>query len=86
MDRFHVGADAVAVGADRADHLFARAAFPEQLRSSPEFRIHISFFVSGTLSLYIMWLQGDLDCSTDDITKHLSRVIQATAPMYLNSN
>ena len=60
--------------------------FPEQLRSSPEFRIHISFFVSGILSLYIMWLQGDLDYTTDDITKHLSRVIQATAPLFLNSN
>lgn len=60
--------------------------FPEQLRSSPEFRIHISFFVSGILSLYIMWLQGDLDYTTDDITRHLSRVIQATAPLFLNSN
>ena len=57
-------------------------AFPESVRSSPEFRIQISFFVGGILSLYVMWLQGELDCTVEDITKHLSQLIQCTAPLY----
>ena len=57
-------------------------AFPESVRSSPEFRIHISFFVGGTLTLYTMWLQGELDCTVEDITRHLSQLIQCTAPLY----
>ena len=57
-------------------------AFPESVRSSPEFRIQISFFVGGILSLYVMWLQGELDCTVDDITHHLSQLIQCTAPLY----
>ena len=58
-------------------------AFPESIRSSPEFRIHISFFVGGVLSLYVMWLQGELDCSVEDITSQLSQLIHCTAPLYL---
>ena len=61
-------------------------AFPEAIRSSPEFRIHNSFFVGGVLSLYVMWLQGELDCSVDDITAQLSRVIQLTAPLFPDLN
>ena len=57
-------------------------AFPDAVRSSPSFRIHISFFVGGVLSLYVMWLQGELDCSVEDITRHLSQMIQLTAPLY----
>ena len=59
-------------------------AFPESIRSSPSFRIHISFFVGGVLSLYVMWLQGELDCSVEDITSQLSQLIQCTAPLYLD--
>ena len=57
-------------------------AFPESIRSSPSFRIHISFFVGGVLSLYVMWLQGELDCSVEDITSQVSQLIQCTAPLY----
>ena len=57
-------------------------AFPESVRSSPEFRIQISFFVGGILSLYVMWLQGELDCTVDDITRYLSQLILCTASLY----
>lgn len=57
---------------------------PEHIRSSMEFRIHISFFIGGLLTLYIMWLQGELECSDEDITKQISLVIQNSAALYLN--
>lgn len=57
---------------------------PEHIRSSMAFRIHISFFIGGLLTLYIMWLQGELECSVEDITKQISLVIQNSAALYLN--
>ena len=68
------------------DSALRSPAFPDQLRSSPEFRIHISFFVGGTLSLYTMWLQGELDCSVEDITSQLSQLIRLTAPLFPELN
>ena len=68
------------------DSALRSPAFPDHLRNSPEFRIHIGFFVGGVLSLYTMWLQGELDCSLDDITAQLSRVIQLTAPLFPDLN
>ena len=65
------------------DSALRSPAFSDDLRCSLEFRIHISFFVGGTLSLYTMWLQGELDCSVEDITSQLSKLIQCTAPLYL---
>ena len=64
------------------DSALRSPAFPEAIRSSPSFRIHITFFVGGVLSLYVMWLQGELDCSVEDITSQLSQLIQCTAPLY----
>lgn len=68
------------------DSALRSPAFPDQIRSSPEFQIHIHFFVGGILSLYVMWLQGELDCTVEDITHHLSRIIQSTAPLYPLNN
>ena len=68
------------------DSALRSPAFPESIRSSPAFRIHISFFVGGTLSLYTMWLRGELDCSAEDITGQLSQMIQLTAPLFPELN
>ena len=68
------------------DSALRSPAFPDELRCSPEFRIHISFFVGGTLSLYTMWLQGELDCSVEDITSQLSQLIRLTAPLFPELN
>lgn len=59
-------------------------AIPEHIRTSMDFRIHISFFIGGLLTLYVMWLQGELECSDEDITKQMSLVIQNNAALYLN--
>ena len=68
------------------DSALRSPAFPDELRCSPEFRIHISFFVGGVLSLYVMWLQGELDCSVEDITSQLSQLIRLTAPLFPELN
>lgn len=59
-------------------------AIPEHICTSMDFRIHISFFIGGLLTLYVMWLQGELECSDEDITKQMSLVIRNNAALYLN--
>lgn len=61
-------------------------AIPEHIRASTEFRIHISFFIGGILTLYMMWLKGELDCTIEDITKQMSQLIRSSAPLYLSWN
>ena len=68
------------------DSALRSPAFPEAIRSSPSFRIHITFFVGGVLSLYVMWLQSELDCSVEDITSQLSQLIRLTAPLFPELN
>lgn len=59
-------------------------AIPEHIRMSTDFRIHISFFIGGILTIYVMWLQGELECSVEDITRQMSQVIRNNAALYLN--
>lgn len=59
-------------------------AIPEHIRTSTDFRIHISFFIGGILTIYVMWLQGELECTVEDITKQMSQVIRNNAALYLN--
>ena len=59
-------------------------SIPEHIRTSPDFRIQISFFIGGILTIYVMWLQGDLKCTLDDITRQMAQLIQNNARLYPN--
>ena len=51
---------------------------PEAIRNSSGFRIHIHFFIGGLLNIYQQWLQGNLDCSMDEISRQLAVLISQT--------
>ena len=55
---------------------------PEPIRSSSAFRIQIHFFVGGILNVYQQWLQGDLDCSMDEINDQIAKLILSNADTY----
>ncbi len=57
---------------------------PEHVRITTDFHIQISFFIGGILNLYVMWLQGDLNCTVEDITAQISQFIQRTADLYID--
>lgn len=56
----------------------------EEIRSSSAFRIQISFFIGGLLNTYQQWLQGNLDCSTEEIMAQIANLIVRNADTYQN--
>ncbi len=65
------------------DSALRSPAIPEHIRTSTEFHIHISFFVGGILTIYMMWLHGELTCSIEDITAQMSQIIKSNASLYI---
>ncbi len=57
---------------------------PENIRNSGTFRVHMNFFIGGILNVYQQWIQGYLDCSSDEIMEHLAELILNNKSMYLN--
>ena len=57
---------------------------PEHIRNSSIFHIHTHFFVGGILSIYQQWLQGKLDCSTQEIMDQVGRLITGNRELYLS--
>lgn len=57
---------------------------PENIRQSNMFRIQISFFIGGILNTYQQWLQGNLDCSVEEIMEQIANLITRNADAYRN--
>jgi len=57
---------------------------PESIRRSPVFHIHINFFIGGILNTYQQWLQGNLDCSVEQIMEQIASLITSNADTYRN--
>lgn len=55
---------------------------PESIRSSNRFRIQITFFIGGILNTFQQWLQGNLDCSTEEIMEQIAGLILNSADTY----
>ena len=57
---------------------------PQQIRESNVFLIQINFFIGGIINTYQQWLQGNLQCSPEEIVKQIAALIQSNAGLYLN--
>ena len=57
---------------------------PERIRTSSAFHIQMAFFIGGVINLYMLWLQGQLNCTVDEITEQLAQLIKNNADVYLN--
>ena len=52
--------------------------FPEHIRNSAIGQINSAYFIAGIISVYCGYISGRLQCSSDDITKILSKTIKYT--------
>lgn len=68
------------------DHIMTSTEIPEEVRYSKMFSIRISFFIGGIINVYQQWLQGNLDCSLDEITKEISDTIVSSAGNILDAD
>lgn len=48
---------------------------PEGYKDSFEFEFSVRFFMGGIVDVYTQWLLGKIDCSLEEMTKQLARMI-----------
>lgn len=60
------------------------ADIPERIRTSPAFHIQMGFFIGGIMNIYVLWLQGNLVCTVDEITEQIALLIKNNADVYRN--
>jgi len=59
---------------------------PLSVRNSPQFSIRVHFFLGGILNTYQRWAEGDLNCSLEQVTAHIAKMIQQTATEFLETD
>ena len=62
------------------------SSLPEELRYSKMASIRISFFVGGIIDVYSQWIQGKLDCTLDEISSDIAKLIVKSADEILASD
>lgn len=55
---------------------------PEKMKKSPEFIIRINFFAGGIINLYQVWFRGDLDCSLNEISLEISKLVISNSTLF----
>ena len=55
---------------------------PEAIRTSTVFKIQITFFIGGILNAYQQWLQGNLQCSSEEIIEQMANLIVNNKGLY----
>ena len=55
---------------------------PEEIRRSTTFQIQITFFIGGILNTFQQWLQGNLECSPEEIMEQIASLILNNADTY----
>lgn len=48
---------------------------PETFKDSLEFEFSVRFFMGGIVDVYTQWLRGNMDCSLEEITEQLAKMI-----------
>ena len=51
---------------------------PESIRHNTSFQVRSCFFIGGILSIYQLWINGELDCSMEDIAQELVGLLQGS--------
>lgn len=57
---------------------------PERIRTNSAFQIQMGFFIGGIMNIYVLWLQGNLQCTIAEITEQIALLIKNNADVYLN--
>lgn len=56
-------------------HIKESHDIPENIRKSPVFAMRLTFFMNGIIEVYQKWFSGELDCTLDEISEDLGRLI-----------
>lgn len=59
---------------------------PEEMCHSKLFAIRVNFFIGGIINTFQQWLQGELDCTIDEITGDIAAIIVSSASAILDAD
>ena len=65
-----------------SERLSSAVEIPEHIRNSVDFQIQMNFFLGGIFNIYVLWLQGTIHCTPDDIARQMAQFIQNNADIY----
>ena len=49
--------------------------FPDEYEKASEFEFTLRFYMGGVVDAYTQWINGEIDCSLDELTEKLARLI-----------
>ncbi|MBT1169624.1 TetR-like C-terminal domain-containing protein [Bifidobacterium sp. SO4] len=58
-----------------AERMIGDAAIPAAIRERRSYVLRVNYFAGGIVNLYKLWFAGSLDCSMDDISKEVGRMV-----------
>ena len=57
-------------------YLLSDETIPDDTKHSTSFSLRICYFAGGLVNMYQQWFSGSLDCSLNDISLEVSKIIQ----------
>lgn len=60
-------------------YMLTDSDIPEAVRHSKAVTLRVCYFAGGMVNLYQQWFRGDLDCSLNDITIEIGKLLQLEA-------
>ncbi|MCH9274865.1 TetR/AcrR family transcriptional regulator [Bifidobacterium amazonense] len=67
-----------------AERMVADEAIPAAIRESRSYVLRVNYFAGGIVNLYKLWFAGGLDCSMDDISREVGRMVALASPDLLD--
>ena len=58
-------------------------AIPDNAENAFEKEFIVRFFTGGVVDIYLEWINGEIDCTLDEITEELSKMIMRVSKAYL---
>lgn len=58
------------------EHLKTFSDIPETIKNTPQFSIHVHFIAGALISVYRVWLQGDINISLENVSLEISKIFK----------
>lgn len=62
-----------------AERMMSDPAIPAAMREDASYVLRVNYFAGGIVNLYRLWLGGGLDCSVDDISREVGKMVSAAS-------
>ena len=64
------------------DRTIETLKMPEEQIPQKELEFSIRFFMGGIMDVYTQWLNGEIDCTLEELNNQLASLVQRSVKMY----